>query len=101
MSKKVQINLSSEAFECVRAIIVKANDGFEYGRVNQSKVINKMILDSNINIKNLRSENIDIKRSLRNLLKEPDADVETAFRKIEALMGNGQRSSFKKRKLND
>ena len=95
MRKQAGLRLSNEALERLRGIVQQANDGFKYGRISQSIVINQMILESKINVEQLRASHINIKTALRSLLKESDADIEEALKKLEILKNKAKKSTQK------
>ncbi len=96
MNKKLQVNLSDKAFQSLQDIVERANDGFEYGKIKYSDVINEIIVNTKVNIEDLRSRNTNIKIALRIMLKQKNMDIKAVSEKIETLKNKVQGGNRKR-----
>ncbi|MBX9767282.1 MAG: hypothetical protein K2X47_08435 [Bdellovibrionales bacterium] len=85
MSRKIQINLTEEAWKLVEESSNEASENFDIGTITYSDVINEMILTSKIDIKILQGKHTDIRRSLRKLASMESIDVEAAIKCLNDL----------------
>lgn len=90
--KRLQVILTDEAWSEIEKVYKDSTDGFKTGSINYSDVINEMVLNSKVDLKELRLKHTDIRKSLLNLAKSENLDVEAA---IKALSEIRSRSSKK------
>jgi len=91
--KRLQIILTDEAWAEVEKIYNDATDGFKTGSINYSDVINEMMLNSKVDLKELRLKHTDIRKSLLNLAKSENLDVEAAIKALSEMRGRNQKKA--------
>lgn len=89
--KRLQIILTDEAWAEVEKVYNDATDGFKTGSINYSDVINEMMLNSKVDLKELRLKHTDIRKSLLNLAKSADLDVEAAIKALSEMRVRNQK----------
>ena len=93
MNKRLQIILNKEAWDKVEKLCTDANADFANGKVSYADAINEMILCSKVDIETLRSKNINIKKSLRNMASMDNLDIEQVIeRLVEIKKGAAQKT---------
>jgi len=91
--KRLQVILNDEAWIEIEKIYKDATEGFKTGSINYSDVINEMILNSKVDLKELRLKHTDIRKSLLNLAKSENLDVEAAIKVLSEIRGRGSKKS--------
>lgn len=87
MAKRLQVILTDEAWALVDKTNTEVMDGFKMGTVNFSDVINEMILNSKIEVKELRLKHTELKKSLIILAQTENLDIESAIKTLSELKG--------------
>jgi hypothetical protein len=94
MKRKIQINLSEEAWELVEGISNEASQNFELGSIGYSDVINEMILTSKVDIKTLQLKNTDLRRTLRVMATKDSVDLDGIIKSLTELKAKGLKKKF-------
>ncbi len=89
MLRKLQISVTEENWSMIEAILKEANENFESGNINYSDVVNEMILNAKIEIKNLRAKNINVRKSLRSMASLKEIDLDLAIKTLTDLKNKG------------
>ena len=76
MSKRLQIILSKTAYEYLEKNHNQATEGFHQVKLSFSDVIEAMVLNSKLNLTDLRLKHTDLRRTLLVLAKRKDVSVE-------------------------
>ena len=87
MSKRLQIIISDSAFEAVETTYKQVTEGHPTVKLNMSDVIEAMIFNSKINTNDLRMKFTDLRRTLLDLAKRKDLDVEEILKSVVELKG--------------
>jgi hypothetical protein len=85
MPKKIQLTISDEVWNTVEKTLKEASDGFHVGSINYSDVINEMLLNAKVDIKQLQNRKTDIRRSLKAMASLDDIDLDSAIRTLTEL----------------
>jgi len=91
--KRLQVILSDDAWAEIERVHKDAMDGFKTGSINYSDVINEMVLNSKIDLKELRLKHTDIRKSLLNLAKSENLDVESALKILNEIRSRTSKKS--------
>ena len=83
--KRLQVILSDEAWQEVERVYVDATTDFKTGSINYSDVINEMVLNSKVDLRELRLKHTDIRKSLLNLAKAENIDVDAALKVLNEI----------------
>ena len=94
MKRKIQINLTEEAWELVESVSKEASDNFELGSIGYSDVINEMILTSKVDIKTLQLKNTDLRRTLRVMATKDSVDLDGVIKSLTELKAKGLKKKF-------
>lgn len=95
MNKRIQVILSEQALVKLEKTHEEAKKGFQTGTISLADVLNEMILESNLDLKELRTKHTNLKKSLLKLAKEKDLDVETALKVIQDLKSKLTKKNLK------
>lgn len=95
MKKRLQVQLTDDAWEMVEHLAKEGNSGFDSGYISYSDAINEMILTSKVDIRTLQMKHADLRRSLRSLASRRDLDVETVLRLVAELKTKTQKRKSK------
>ena len=95
MSKRLQINLTDEAWNAVEAVLKTANQNFKNGRIHFSDAINEMIVCSKVDIKNLQAKHLNLRKSLRNMALQKDPDIDSLIKSLTELKQKTTKSTNK------
>ncbi len=87
MSKRLQVNVSEEAWSAVEALCSEANQGFDAGNVSVSDAVNEMILSAKVDVRALQSKRTDLRRALRAMAGKEELDLESVIRSLSELRG--------------
>ena len=85
MPKKIQLTISDEVWNNVEKILKEASDGFHVGSISYSDVINEMLLNAKVDVKQLQNKKTDIRRSLKAMASLDDIDLDSAIRTLTEL----------------
>jgi hypothetical protein len=91
--KRLQVILTDEAWSEIEKVYKDATDGFKTGSINYSDVINEMIVNSKVDLKELRLKHTDIRKSLLNLAKSEHLDVEAAIKALSEIRSRGSKKA--------
>ena len=95
MSKKLQVQISDEAWNCVEALRTSANQDFEFGSINFSDTIDEMILSAKVDLRSFQAKHTDLTKSLKSLAARKDIDLNSAIKVLMDLKTmTGKRKSF-------
>lgn len=83
--KRLQVILSDDAWTEIERVYVEATTDFKTGSINYSDVINEMILNSKVDLRELRLKHTDIRKSLLNLAKSENIDVESVLKTLNEI----------------
>lgn len=83
MKKKLQVQFDEAAWTLIESTVNEANDGFEFGTITLTDVVNEMVLNSKVDIRSLQRKCTSFKKQLRVLAAKPDMDLDAT---IKALM---------------
>lgn len=87
MNKRLQVQVSQEAWEAVEALCKEANQNFEAGSVTVSDAVNEMILAAKVDVRALQLKRTDLRRALRAMADKEDLDLESVLRSLTDLRG--------------
>lgn len=85
MKRKLQIVLTDETWSILENSSKEANQDFKNGFITMSDVVNEMILNSKIDIRNLQVKHTNVKKSLRHLSMQKDIDLDLAIKSLMEL----------------
>lgn len=91
--KRLQVILSDDAWAEIERVYIEATTDFKTGSINYSDVINEMILNSKVDLRELRLKHTDIRKSLLNLAKSENIDVESALKALNEIRSRGIKKS--------
>jgi hypothetical protein len=91
--KRLQVILTSEAWTEIERVYSDAINDFKTGSINYSDVINEMVLNSKVDLKELRLKHTDIKKSLLNLAKSENIDIELALKVLNEIRSKSVKKS--------
>lgn len=83
--KRLQVIFSDEAWQEVERVYVDATTDFKTGSINYSDVINEMVLNSKVDLRELRLKHTDIRKSLLNLARSENIDVDSALKVLNEI----------------
>lgn len=95
MSKRIQVLISDEAIKKLESVYNKATKDFKSGVIKIGDVVTEMILQSDIDIKELRIKHTDTKRTLIELAETPELDIDLAIKTLQELKNKGVKKSQK------
>lgn len=93
--KRLQVQLSTDAWSAVESLSRDVQSDFNYGSVTYSDLINEMILSAKVDVKAFQGKIMELKRTLRVLLSKKDLDIETTFEVLNVLKSKSQKRSAK------
>lgn len=91
--KRLQVVLTDEAWTEIERVYSDATTDFKTGSINYSDVINEMILNSKVDLRELRLKHTDIRKSLLNLAKSENIDIESALKVLNEIRTKSARKS--------
>lgn len=91
--KRLQVVLTDESWTEVERVYGDATNDFKTGSINYSDVINEMILSSKVDLRELRLKHTDIRKSLLNLAKTENIDVESALKVLNEIRSKNAKKS--------
>lgn len=91
--KRLQVILSDEAWMEIERVYKDVTSDFKTGSINYSDVINEMVLNSKVDLKELRLKHTDIRKSLLNLANSENLDVESALKVLNEIRSRNLKKS--------
>lgn len=91
--KRLQVILSDEAWMEIERVYNDVTSDFKTGSINYSDVINEMVLNSKVDLRELRLKHTDIRKSLLNLAKSENIDVESALKVLNEIRSRSLKKS--------
>ena len=91
--KRLQVILSDDAWAEIERVYAEATTDFKTGSINYSDVINEMILNSKVDLRELRLKHTDIRKSLLNLAKSENIDVESVLKTLNEIRSRSSKKN--------
>lgn len=85
MKRKLQVNLSEEAWNVLAANVKDANDDFVNGHITYSDIICELLLTAKLDLKSLQIKHTSISRTLKTLSQDREIDIDAAIRTLQEL----------------
>lgn len=82
MSKKLQVNLSTEAWEILEGHFNQLKGDHQNISINYSELISEIIIGSKIDIKHLQNKYTNLRKSLRELSKMKEIDLDLTIKSL-------------------
>ena len=89
--KRLQVAFTDDTWTMVEAFTTQANENFDVGSISYSDVINELVCNSKIDIKNLQSKHTDVRRSLKSFASQKDIDLDVIIKTLTELKGKPQK----------
>ncbi len=87
MNKRLQVQVSDEAWQAIEVLCTEANQNFEGGNITISDAVNEMILFAKVDVRALQVKHTDIRKVLASMAKKEDLDLESVMRSLAEMKG--------------
>ncbi len=88
MSKRLQVQVSDDAWKAVEALCKEANQGFDGGNITTSDAVNEMILAAKVDVRTLQVRHTDLRKVLISMAKKEELDLESLLKTLGEMRGN-------------
>lgn len=85
MNKKIQVNLSNEAWNHLEGLLKQLKDEHKSISINCSELVSEIILSSKIDLKSLQVKYTNLRKSLRELSNMKDIDLDVMIKSLVEL----------------
>lgn len=95
MNKRIQIILSDDAKVALDKLYNEAKSGFKVGTIKISDLVSEIILNTKIDVNDVRAKYTDLRKSLKELASAENVDLDLAIKTLSELKGKYQKKVTK------
>jgi hypothetical protein len=101
MNKRIQIILSDDAKVTLDKLYNEAKSGFKVGTIKISDLVSEIILNTKIDVNDVRAKYTDLRKSLKELAITENVDLDLAIKTLSELKGKYQKKVTKSKNSTD